>query len=101
MTTVPLKRRLGERKVGGSMPAKKPPDTTTYSGRLGARLRTLREDRGLTVERVAELMTDYGYDISTPTLYHWENGRRQPSIDALPYLAKALKVRIVDLMPAK
>ena len=82
-------------------PAKKQPDTKVYSGRLAAQIRELREAAGLSVEAVAAAMTRGGYQISAPTLYHWENGNREPALDALPALAKALKVSLIDLFPKR
>lgn len=88
--------------AGKMAPAPKEPDKKRYSGRLAARIRFLREEAGLTVEELAEKITDAGHSIATPSLYHWENGNRVPSIDALPAIAKALKLKSVsELLPPK
>lgn len=82
-------------------PAQKKPDTTKYAGRLAERIREFREASKMTVEKVAEEMNKRGYEISAPTLYHWENGQREPQLNALPTLAKVLKVPLLDLLPPK
>lgn len=76
--------------------------TTTYSGRLATRIRTLREGNGHTVDDFVKAMKKAGYEVSRSTLYGWENGRIQPQIDAFPALARALKLNDVrDLLPEK
>lgn len=79
----------------------KEPDQNRYSGRVAARIRELRTALGITVEDLAAKLTKAGYDVKPPTLYHWENGTREPALDAVPYLAKALKVSVAELLPAK
>jgi transcriptional regulator with XRE-family HTH domain len=61
--------------------------------RLGARLRTLREDLGLSQREVADRLglSDVGYG-------HFERGRRIPSAAELPWLAGGFGVSTVDLM---
>ncbi len=68
-------------------PARKEPDTKTYSGRFAVRLRTLREKAKLTPEEVAEAL-----GVSVHTVYHWESSRRQPQIIDLPRIAEVLGV---------
>jgi transcriptional regulator with XRE-family HTH domain len=80
---------------------RKEPDQSRYSGRLAKRLRTLRDAAGVDIDDLAEKLTKAGYPVSTPTLYAWESGRLQIQLDALPYLAKALKVKVSDLLPEK
>ena len=82
-------------------PAAKAPDQSTYSGRFAARLRMLREKAGLSVEDVVAAMTQAGYPISVQTFYGWENCRRQANWDAIPALAKTLKVKPQELIPVK
>ncbi len=77
------------------------PDTSTYGKHLGARIRKLREKNGYTVGELTARLAKFGYPIESPTLYHWENGHRNPHLDAVPALAKALKVKIVELFPKK
>lgn len=65
-------------------------DTDTYAGRFAARIRSLREKAGKTVEQVAEEI-----GVSGKTVYNWEAGLRQPPLDYLPALATAFKLKTV------
>lgn len=47
-------------------PKRKEPDLSTYAGRFAARLRTLREKAGLTVEQVASTL-----GVSYRAVYHF------------------------------
>ncbi len=60
-------------------------DTSTYSGKLAARLRQLREAKGLTVDELAGKA-----GIEAKRLYHYEAGARSIDSDLYPALAKAL-----------
>ncbi|MFE9023892.1 helix-turn-helix domain-containing protein [Streptomyces sp. NPDC007808] len=62
---------------------------------IGPRLRTLRRDRGLTLEAVAD---DTG--ISVSTLSRLESGRRRPTLDLLIPLARAHRVALDQLVAA-
>jgi len=76
-------------------PARKEPDTGTYSGRFAVRLRKLREKAGLTPQEVADAL---GVDLSA--VYHWESGRSAPTIANLPNIAEVLKLKKTrDLFP--
>ena len=55
--------------------------------RLGAELRALREMRGMSQSRVAEIS---GLTVNYVSLL--ENGDRRPSLDAINRLAKALRI---------
>lgn len=76
-------------------------DSSRYAGRVAVRIRTLRKELGLTVEQLAKNVTKAGYTLAKTTLYHWENGTREPQLDALPALAKALKTTVHGLLPDK
>ena len=56
---------------------------------LGARLRSIRKERGLSVKELAERI-----DVSFSTIYRWENGDRIPDIVTLMKLAKLFDVPI-------
>ena len=75
-------------------PARIEPDARMYSGRFAARLRTLREKAGLTIE---DLVDETG--IPRTTLYNWEAGIRMPPVDTYPILAEALGVKVRTLLP--
>lgn len=78
-------------------PARKAPDTSTYSGRFAVRLRALREKAGLSVEEVAEAV-----GVKPITVYGWEQGRSAPHIDALPAIAEVFNYkRARDVLPEK
>lgn len=77
----------------------KPVDQSTYAGRMAARIRLLRTERGMTVDQFAKAVTRKGYKVGTSTMYAWENGNLQPNIDAMPAMAKALKIDLRDLFP--
>jgi len=55
---------------------------STYSGRCAARLRMLREKKGITVEELAAKI-----GVSYRAVYHWETGEAEPKLDYLPVLA--------------
>jgi transcriptional regulator with XRE-family HTH domain len=59
---------------------------------IGAALRDLREDRGLTARQLAAIA-----DISTAMISRIENGQVSPSISTLDALSKALDVPLVTL----
>ena len=75
-------------------PARKEPDTSTYSGRFAVRLRTLREKAGMSVADVAEEM-----NVTPTTIYDWESTKSQPSLDAVLKLAESVGVSVRILMP--
>lgn len=77
------------------------PDTSTYTGRLAARLRKLREQRGKSVDEMHTSLTSrrIGLDISRKTYYAWEAGSHDIPTHALPALAKALGIGVRELMP--
>ena len=56
-------------------------------------LKALRERRGLTQAQLAELV-----GVTRVTVARLEVGMRQPGIDLLEALAKALRVKVTDLL---
>jgi len=82
-------------------PARKELDQSAYSNRLATRIVELREKAKLSVEEVAEIMTQNGFDMKPVTLRTWENGGRTPKWDAIPFLAMALKTTPRKLIPEK
>ncbi|MGW4651307.1 helix-turn-helix domain-containing protein [Kitasatospora sp. NPDC004289] len=62
---------------------------------IGPRLRTLRRDRGLTLEALAE-----STGISVSTLSRLESGKRRPSLELLIPLARAHRVALDQLVAA-
>lgn len=86
-------------------PAPKAPDQSTYSGRFAARLRSLREKAGLSVEQVVEAIGKANKSgrksPAVTSFYGWEQGATTPHWDLVPAIAKALKVEIHELLPGK
>lgn len=75
----------------------------TYGSRLGARLRELRERRGLRVSDLGDVLRGDGLTISDPAIYAWERGAENGGDDMpvryLPAVAAALGVKIHTLLP--
>lgn len=55
---------------------------------LGKRIQNIRKSRGLTQEKLAELI-----NIETPSLSYLETGKYAPSIDTLQKLSEVLEVQ--------
>ena len=60
---------------------------------LGQRIRDLRRKRGLTQEKLAELV-----DLSVPYISHLERGTKKPSLAVLIRLAECLGVTVDRLL---
>lgn len=71
----------------------KAPDTSTFTGKIGAEIRRRRERKGLSVAEVAESV-----GVPAPTWYHWEAGRQMP-LERLPAIAEALGCKVKALIP--
>ena len=63
---------------------------------LSKRIRTLRTERNLSQQQLADLMF-----VSRVTVTNWENGNRVPDINLLLRLSKILDVEIYDLVDDK
>jgi transcriptional regulator with XRE-family HTH domain len=74
-------------------------DDSTFLGRFAVRLRTLRERSGLTVDELAESISTHGYAINSRSVYYWESGRTTPPLEAIPFVAKALTVKVRTVLP--
>lgn len=62
--------------------------------KLGSNIREIRQQKHLTQEEVAyKAKLDYSY------INQIENGKRNPSMDAVERIAKALGVKTKDLIP--
>ena len=59
---------------------------------LGKRIKEIRNKRGITQEKLAEMI-----DIGTPNISYIETGKNAPSIETLGKIAKALKVKPYEL----
>ncbi|MBI1176396.1 helix-turn-helix domain-containing protein [bacterium] len=72
------------------MPAGKP-----HRRLLGEAVRTERKKAGFSQEKLAERS-----DLSTVFISRVERGKESPSVDSLVKIARALKVRVRDLVAA-
>ena len=66
--------------------------STTYE-KLGERVRKLRKKKGITQEKLAELI---GRD--PRTIVALEAGKRNPTLKTIQKIAKALKVKSTDIL---
>lgn len=62
--------------------------------RLGKKIQKARKDKGITQEKLAEMA-----DISRTHMGHIEQGRRQPTLDVVQKIAKALRMKANELIP--
>jgi transcriptional regulator with XRE-family HTH domain len=71
-------------------------------GQLGDMIRRLREERGWSQERLAELLAEASGrpTVTRSEVYRWETGKRSPKL-WMPYLAKVFEVRQELLEAAK
>ncbi len=75
-----------------SMPRRKVPDP--LAKRVGARVRALREETGLTLEKLA-----YESEVgSKGFLSDVENGLARPTVETLAAIAERLEVKLLDLV---
>lgn len=66
------------------------PEDSTYARRFAQRLREMRMKTGMTGVEAAAAITQAGFTCKGRTYYGWESGKRQPPIDSLPAIARAL-----------
>ena len=71
----------------------RPSGTAKLARRLGARVRELRDEAGLTQEKLA-----WECELSKPYLSQIEAGKRMPSIAVLGAVAKRLGILIADIV---
>lgn len=86
----------------GSMPAKTEIDTSTYSGRVAARLRELREARGWTVAELQERINTRiakARRVAQSTVHGWDNGSRKIDPDFYPVLASVFGKPVRSFLP--
>lgn len=84
------------------MPPKKPINSKTYLGRVAVRLRSLREDKGLSVAELSDRLLAAGLQVKCSAIYGWEQGKSFPHIEVLPTLAKIYGLESPgDVLPKK
>ena len=62
--------------------------------KLGRKIQKARQEKGITQEKLAEMA-----DISRTHMAHIEQGRRQPTLDVVQKIARALKMKANELIP--
>ena len=68
----------------------------------GARCRAIREDQALTLQELADMVSEsLGAPVSESTICKWELGRRQPTPKRFRALCEALNVAKEDLLVAQ
>lgn len=93
--TAATKHNRGSLKKGRPLGrARVEPDTRTFSGRVAARIRALRDKRGMTVDDLADKI-----GIEPSTLYGYESGSRKPDPDLYPKFAEAFGISVTAFLP--
>lgn len=84
------------------MPAKKPVKKGTYSLRVAARFRALRDERewlvGDVLARLNKVMPEELH-IAASTLHGWDNGNRKIDPDYYPYIARVFGLSVLEFLP--
>lgn len=62
--------------------------------KMGRKIQKARQEKGITQEKLAEMA-----DISRTHMGHIEQGRRQPTLDVVQKIAKALRMKANELIP--
>lgn len=88
-------------KVGRVARPPNPIDTSTYSGRVAARVRELRAKKEWKIEDFWLRLRDIGLDRSMNTLRAWESGRRLIHPNDYPAIAEAFGISIHSFLPKK
>lgn len=90
-------KRAGKKTARDEIPAPKPPDTadkgTLDLATLGARIRHVRNARGMTLTQLSKKVNR-----ATSLLSQIENGKREPRLNVLNMIAQALGVSVESLM---
>jgi transcriptional regulator with XRE-family HTH domain len=76
-------------------------DLKTYSGRVAARLRTLREEKGWDVPETIKRLRRAGLEVEAPTYYGWESGKRDIALEHVPALASIFGKTVRAFLPAE
>jgi len=79
--------------------ARKAINVGTYTGRIAARIRELRDKNGVSVVDLYETVKDAPGVRSLEQFKQWERGASPIHVNAIPALAEALGVKISKLLP--
>ncbi len=91
-------------KLASRMPAKKEIDPTNYSGRIAARMRKLRTEKGWTVADLHERLNRVvpkEMKIAGSTLHGWDNGDRKVDPDYYPALGEVFGLTVRAFLPSE
>jgi DNA-binding XRE family transcriptional regulator len=67
---------------------------TKSNQKLGRNIQRARKDKEYTQEKLAEIL-----NISRTHMGHIEQGRKTPSLELLEKIAKALRIKVKDIIP--
>lgn len=85
-----------------TMPPKRKIDTKRYSGRVAARVRALREERGWLVQDLAKAVNDLLIKpVAVSTVHGWDNGSSKIDPDLYPTLARVFGLKLSEFLPLK
>lgn len=95
-------------KMGSSsraaMPSEREIDTKTFSGRVAARLRTLRKAKGWNVPELTKAINsrlEADDEVAQSTVHGWDNGNRKIDPDYYPMLARLFGLSVAEFLPKK
>lgn len=90
-----------ESNMVGSMPPKSDIDTSTYSGRIAARLRSLREAKGWTVKELTARINKANppRSVAQSTVHAWDSNRHKVDPDYIPAIARVFRLTIRSFLP--
>lgn len=60
---------------------------------LGQCLKKAREDAGISVEEISNILTSMGFKAGRNTIYNWEGGISQPTPDALLHMCRIYNIK--------
>lgn len=94
MTTAVKDNRRSPSKGRGVGRARVEPDISTFSGRVAARIRALRDKHGMSVEDLARKV-----GVGVQTIYGYETGKRKTDPDLYPKIASAFGLSVTAFLP--
>lgn len=88
-------------KVARKMPrAFKGPNLKRFNGRVAARFRALRKERGWSLEETWQRLDRAGIECTVSAIRNWEGGQRDIDSEYWPIIAKKIfGVKLYDFLP--
>lgn len=93
-----MPRRSSPEKPARGRPPRDP-DLKTYEGRIGFRIRTLRQQRYKRIPDFVDALRMNGVNVKSNCISQWELGDRMPRITELWAIANTLGVTLNTLVP--